>query len=68
MGSEINGLDASIGKGQKIVEVKMPKNALIMGIRTQTTDVFRGANAILPRLLILMGLLILIRSLMVLQL
>ncbi|HBA7894902.1 TPA: hypothetical protein J1Z77_005064, partial [Escherichia coli] len=44
MGSEINGLDASIGKGQKIVEVKMPKNALIMGIRTQTTDVFRGGE------------------------
>ncbi|HAN7629003.1 TPA: hypothetical protein IF634_005178 [Escherichia coli] len=42
MGSEIRGLDASIGRGQKVVEVKMPKNALIMGIRTQTRDVFPG--------------------------
>lgn len=49
MGSEIKGLDASIGRGQKVVEVKMPKNALIMGIRTQTRDVFPGwASDITP--------------------
>lgn len=49
MGSEITGLDASIGRGQKVVEVKMPKNALIMGIRTQTKDTFPGwASDITP--------------------
>ncbi|HDQ6533529.1 TPA: hypothetical protein QBF27_001565 [Escherichia coli O36:H14] len=49
MGSEITGLDASIGRGQKVVEVKMPKDALIMAIRTQTKDAFPGwASDITP--------------------
>ncbi|EPF5565783.1 hypothetical protein ACSS9I_005242 [Escherichia coli] len=42
MGSEITGLDANISRGQKVVEIEMPKNALIMGIRTKTRDTFPG--------------------------
>lgn len=43
-GAAVNGLDAEIAKGQQKVELEMPKNALILGIRTKTNDVFLGGK------------------------
>ncbi|EFU6057685.1 hypothetical protein HT425_005039 [Escherichia coli] len=49
-GDAVTGLDAPIQKGQKIVTIDVNQAIPVLGIRTQTTDAFRGTDGISPQL------------------
>ncbi|EFN2595282.1 hypothetical protein HKE85_004682 [Escherichia coli] len=49
-GDAVTGLDAQIKKGQKTVDIAVNKAIPVLGIRTQTTQVFRGQPGISPQI------------------
>lgn len=49
-GDAVTGLDAQIKKGQKTVDIAVNKAIPVLGIRTQTTQVFQGQPGISPQI------------------
>lgn len=50
VGDAVKGLDAKLEKGQKTVEISL-KNAIpLLGIRTQTSEAFKGQQGISPQI------------------
>ena len=49
-GDAVTGLDAQIKKGQKTVDIAVNKAISVLGIRTQTTQVFQGQPGISPQI------------------
>ena len=50
VGDAVKGLDAKINKGQKTVDIAVTKTIPILGIRTQTAEVFHGQAGITPQI------------------
>lgn len=50
VGDAVKGLDAEIEKGQKTVEISLKSAIPLLGIRTQTSEVFHGQEGITPRI------------------
>lgn len=49
-GDAVTNLDAQIKKGQKTVDIAVNKAIPVLGIRTQTTQVFQGQSGISPQI------------------
>ncbi|MBW5840160.1 hypothetical protein [Yersinia enterocolitica] len=49
-GDAVTGLDAKIQKGQKVVDIAVNKAIPVLGIRTQTSQAFRGQTGISPQI------------------
>lgn len=49
-GDAVTGLDAQIKKGQKTADIAVNKAIPVLGIRTQTTQVFQGQPGISPQI------------------
>ncbi|HGU7121939.1 TPA: hypothetical protein ACG7UW_004304 [Escherichia coli] len=50
VGDAVKGLDAKIEKGQKTVEISLKSAIPLLGIRTQTSEVFHGQEGITPQI------------------
>lgn len=50
VGDAVKGLDAEIEKGQKTVEISLKSAIPLLGIRTQTSEVFHGQEGITPQI------------------
>ncbi|HAK5803082.1 TPA: hypothetical protein H1U34_004821, partial [Salmonella enterica] len=50
VGSAVSGLDADILKGQKVVNIITDSAIPVLGIRTQTAEVFQGQTGISPQI------------------
>lgn len=50
VGDAVKGLDAKIEKGQKTVEISLKSAIPLLGIRTQTSEVFHGQEGIAPQI------------------
>ena len=50
VGDAVKGLDAKIEKGQKTVELSLKSAIPLLGIRTQTSEVFHGQEGITPQI------------------
>ncbi|HBC1547035.1 TPA: hypothetical protein IEP80_003445 [Escherichia coli] len=50
VGDAVKGLDAKIEKGQKIVDISLKSAIPLLGIRTQTSEVFHGQDGISPQI------------------
>ncbi|TJF18554.1 hypothetical protein [Escherichia coli] len=50
VGDAVKGLDAKIEKGQKIVDISLKSAIPLLGIRTQTSEVFHGQDGIAPQI------------------
>ncbi|MEB7742602.1 hypothetical protein NGB58_26250, partial [Escherichia coli] len=49
-GEPRTGLDAFIKKGSKVADIKLDSAVPVLGIRTQSKDVFRGTQGITPQI------------------
>lgn len=50
VGDAVKGLDAKIEKGQKIVDISLKSAIPLLGIRTQTSELFHGQDGISPQI------------------
>ncbi|WP_105281384.1 fimbrial protein [Escherichia sp. MOD1-EC7011] len=50
VGDVVKGLDATLEKGQKTVEIPLKSAIPLLGIRTQTSEAFKGQQGISPQI------------------